>query len=278
MIFFPNCKINIGLFVTSKREDAYHNIESVFYPLSLCDCLEMRKTDNTKTEFFLSGLGADVNYVAKDKNNSVLKAFYLLRSNFPKITNAKIYLHKNIPTFAGLGGGSADGTFALKLTDFMFDLRLSDEQLYYYASKLGSDNFFFLENRPMFVYGRGDKTEDVNISLKDYYIVLIKPDINIQTKEAYKNVHLTPKPFNLRNLDVKDIRNWKDYVRNDFELSLFEQYPLLAQIKQMLYDNGALYAQMSGSGATVFGIFDKELNLEGLNIDKTFFVHQEKLK
>lgn len=278
MIFFPNCKINIGLFITGKRDDGFHNLESVFYPLGLCDALEMRINDKSKTEFSLSGIGVEENFVSKDESNSVLKAYHLLRKDFPKIKDVKIHLDKGIPCFAGLGGGSSDGTFALKLTDFMFDLRLSEEQLYYYASLLGSDNFFFLENKPKFVYGRGEKMQDIDLSLKGYYIVLVKPNLNISTKEAYQNVHISKSNFNLRELSEKDIHNWKDYLRNDFEDSLFEKYPILKETKAMLYDNGAIYSQMSGSGATVFGIFENEVDLQKIKQDTNTFIYQEKLK
>ena len=278
MIFFPNCKINIGLFVTGKREDGFHNLESVFYPLTLCDALEMRINDKTNTEFSLSGIGVEENFVSKDENNSVLKAYYLLRKDYPNIKDVKIHLDKGIPCFAGLGGGSSDGTFALQLTDFMFDLHLSKEQLYYYASLLGSDNFFFLENKPKFVYGRGEKMQDIALTLHGYYIVLVKPNLNISTKEAYQNVHISKSNFNLRELSEKDIYNWKNYLRNDFEESLFEKYPVLKETKAMLYDNGAIYSQMSGSGATVFGIFENEIDLQKIKRDTNTFIYQEKLK
>lgn len=277
MIFFPNCKINIGLFVTGKREDGFHNLESIFYPLGLCDALEMRINNVVKTEFSLSGLGVEENAVTKE-NNSVIKAYNLLKQDFPQIKDVKIHLDKAIPCFAGLGGGSSDGTFALKLTDFMFNLNLSKEQLRHYASILGSDNFFFLENSPMFVYGRGEKMQNVNISLKNYYIVLVKPDLNISTKEAYQNVHISKNYYDLRNLNVDDINQWKDYIYNDFEISLFDKYPVLREIKQMLYDMGAVYSQMSGSGATIYGIFSNEVNIKKIKQDKNTFIYQEKLK
>ncbi|MDO5759598.1 MAG: 4-(cytidine 5'-diphospho)-2-C-methyl-D-erythritol kinase [Bacteroidota bacterium] len=278
MIFFPNCKINIGLFVTGKRKDGYHNLESIFYPLGLCDALEMRINKEGKTKFSLSGLGVKEGYVKEDENNSVLKAFRLLEKDFPNIKSVKIHLNKGIPCFAGLGGGSSDATFCLKLTDFKFNLNLSSEQYHHYASMLGSDNMFFVENRASFVCGRGEKMKKHSLSLKDYFVVLIKPNLNISTKEAYSNVNITKKPFDLRNLRVENIREWKNYVRNDFEQGLFEKHPILLQIKQMLYDMGAMYAQMSGSGATVFGIFEKEQDLGELRKNKELFVYQEKIK
>ncbi len=279
MIFFPNCKINIGLFVTGKRKDGFHNIESLFYPIGLCDALEMRINDNAeKTEFSISGLGVNEGWVHNDDNNSVLKAFYLLKKDFPQIKSAKIHLNKGIPCFGGLGGGSADATFCLKLTDFKFNLNLTKEQLIYYASMLGSDNMFFVENEPSFVYGRGENMEKHSLSLKNYYILLIKPNVNISTKEAYSNVHITSVPYNLRNLRIENIKEWKNYVENDFEKGIFENHPILKQTKQMLYDMGALYAQMSGSGATVYGIFKEEQDIGELKKNKDLFVYQEKIK
>lgn len=279
MIFFPNCKINIGLFVTGKREDGFHNLESVFYPIGLCDALEMRvNEDKEKTEFSISGLGVNEGWVQNDENNSVLKAFYLLQKDFPQIKPVKIHLNKGIPCFGGLGGGSADATFCLKLTDFKFNLNLTKGQFQHYASILGSDNMFFVDNEANFVYGRGEKMEKHPLSLKDYYILLVKPNINISTKEAYSNVHITTEPYNLRNLKVGNISEWKNYVENDFEKGIFEKHPILSQTKQMLYDMGALYAQMSGSGATVYGIFKEEQDIGELKKNKELFVYQEKIK
>lgn len=277
MIFFPNCKINIGLFVTGKREDGFHNIESIFYPLGLNDALEMRESLNNECSFSLSGLGSNGD-VTPSMDNSVMKAYSVLKQDFPTLPSMNIHLDKGIPCFAGLGGGSSDGTYALKLLDYMCRLNLSKEQLFHYASILGSDNPFFVENKPMFVYGRGEKMEEKELSLKDYYIVLVKPNLNISTKEAYQNVHKTPQPFDLRALNVKDIKNWKDYVANDFEVNLFEKYPILKETKQMLYSLGALYSQMSGSGATVFGLFETKPEIERIKADKDTFIHIEKLK
>ncbi|MBQ9254846.1 MAG: 4-(cytidine 5'-diphospho)-2-C-methyl-D-erythritol kinase [Bacteroidales bacterium] len=276
MIYFPNCKINIGLFVTGKRDDGFHNIESVFYPIGLNDALEMRVSKENENSFTISGIGSEKD-VAPNENNSVLKAYSLLKKDFPQLPYFNIHLDKGIPCFAGLGGGSADGSFALKLIDFMCELHLSKDRLLHYSSLLGSDNPFFIENTPMFVYGRGEKMKKKDLSLKGYHILLVKPNLNISTAEAYKDVHKTSSPFDLRDLDVKDIKHWKEYVKNDFELHLFEKYPILSQYKQMLYDMGGIYCQMSGSGATIYGIFDFKPDIQKIKTDKQTFIYTEEI-
>lgn len=277
MIYFPNAKINIGLFVTEKREDGFHNIESVFYPIGLNDALEMRISKEHATKLYLSGENIAKN-IPNNEDNIVLKAFNLLKNDYPQIKNVNICLDKRIPVFAGLGGGSSDAVYCLKLTNYMFNLQLTKEQMYDYATKIGSDCAFFLENRPQFVYSRGESMKPLELCLKGYYLLLVKPPLNISTKEAYSQVHLTASPFDLHLLDVKDINNWKNYVRNDFEVHLFETYPLLKQIKDTLYNNGAVFAQMSGSGSTIYGIFDKKIETDKLNLPTNAFVYWEELK
>ncbi len=284
MIFFPNAKINIGLFVTNKREDGFHNIESIFYPIALNDALEMRimdkdqiNTEEVSAKLYLMGDSAQ-NTIIEDTNNTVIKVFNLLKKDFKEIKSVNICLDKRIPIFAGLGGGSSDGSFTLMLCNYMFNLGLTNEQLIEYASLIGSDCNFFLKNTPQFVYSKGEKMQNVDLSLKGLYLLLIKPDLNISTTEAYKDVNLTPSPFDLRKLDVNDIHNWKNYVRNDFEVKLFEKYPLLQEIKQLMYDNGALYAQMSGSGSTIYGFFEKEININKLKLPISTFVYQKRIE
>ena len=277
MIYFPNCKINIGLFVTGKREDGFHNIESIFYPIGLNDALEMRFSKEDTTKLQVSGQNTK-GIVFEDDSNIVLKAYNMLRQDFKdKIKPMNIYLDKGIPVFAGLGGGSSDGCFALKLIDYMCNLHLNENTLYDYASKLGSDCPFFLKNKPQFVYSKGEKMQNIDISLKDYYIVLIKPNLNISTKESYNNVHITKSPYDLKSLNISEIKSWKDYVKNDFEINIFEKYPILQQTQELLYKEGAIYAQMSGSGSTIYGIFEKELDIDRLNLPKGTFRYIEKI-
>lgn len=278
MIYFPNCKINIGLFVTGETNDGFHSLESIFYPINLCDILEMRIKGQKKSKLTIASSNNIEKDVQNDENNTIWKAFNLIKYDYPQTSNANIYLYKNIPVFAGLGGGSSDASHMLRLTDYMFNLHLSEEELMNYATKIGSDCAFFLKNSAQFVYGRGEKMQDVDLDLNGYYILLIKPNINISTKEAYKDVNnITEHPFDLRKLDIKDIVFWKDYIRNDFEEKLFVKYPLLKEIKQMMYSLGAIYAQMSGSGSTIYGIFEKEIDINRIKTPKGTFVYQTRL-
>lgn len=275
MIVFPKSKINIGLFIVGVKEDGFHELSSVFYPLSLNDCLEMRKTD-AETTFAISGIGADVD-VSANQNNTVLRAYEMLKMDFVNLPHLKIHLDKGIPTFAGLAGGSSDGTMALKLMNYLCELGLTDRELGCYAKRLGSDCAFFLQDKPQLVGGVGDVLQQINLKLSQYYILLVKPPVNISTVEAYKDVEISKEYYDLKKLDVKDIRNWKNYIRNDFEKSVFKKYPLLEQIKNTLYKNGALYSQMSGSGATIYGIFDKRPNVDNMHFSLDYFIHCEKL-
>ena len=251
MICFPNAKINLGLQVVSKRLDGYHNIETIFYPVPLCDALEIVLSETNETTFSQTGISVD----GSSDDNLVMKAFRLLEKDFdlPKIA---IYLRKQIPFGAGLGGGSADAAFMLKLLNDFAGLDLSVEQLEKYAGQLGADCPFFIRNNPVFAEGIGDIFSPVNVSLRDYYLVLVKPDIHVSTKEAYAGI--TPKQPTSRLTEIirLPVREWKNYMVNDFEEGLFHRYPAIGEIKRTLYDMGAIYAGMSGSGSSVFGIFD----------------------
>ena len=272
MIFFPNCKINLGLSIVEKRSDGFHNIESVFYPVPLCDVLEIRES-NCQDSFLISGL--DIGDTSSE-NNLCIKAVNVLREEFPNIPYLNIHLHKQIPAFAGLGGGSSDATFTLKLLDYLFDLKLSTSQLLQYSEKIGSDCPFFVENKPAYIYGRGEKIESINLDLSRFHIVLVKPDLRISTAEAYRGV--VPKSSNVDYENLPDIKEWKGVLKNDFEDSLFPKYPVLKKIKDTLYNNGAIYASLSGSGATVYGIFEKEIDIKRLNLSQDTFIYQGKLK
>jgi 4-diphosphocytidyl-2-C-methyl-D-erythritol kinase len=281
MIYFPNCKINIGLRVLEKRMDGFHNIESVFYPLTLCDALEMRPLKEGTTKITITGIDSNISSKELDKNTCI-KAYNILRQDFPQIKEINIHLDKAIPTFAGLGGGSSDGSYALKLLNFVFKLNLTNEDLLSYAQKIGSDCMFFINNKPAFVSGKGEKIKEINLSLKDYYVVLIKPNINISTKEAYSEVDNNKKETtplsSLSSLETLDIKYWKKELVNDFEEPLFRKYPLLRQTKEMLYEKGAIYSQMSGSGSTIYGLFEKEVDLKRIKQDNFTFIYQEKIK
>ena len=266
MIFFPNCKINLGLSIVAKRNDGFHEIKSVFYPVELCDALEIRPSDEVESRFELTGL--DIGE-SNSEDNLCMKALRLLQNDYPQIKNVNMHLHKTIPAFAGLGGGSSDAVSTLRLLDYLYSLSLSKDELLKYATSLGSDCAFFVENSPMYVSGRGEKMQKTDLNLKGKWVVLVKPELRISTKEAYSCV--CPKQTELNYEKLPEISSWKEVLKNDFEDSLFPKSPILAQIKQMLYDNGALYASLSGSGATVFGIFEKEIDLERIKqADDTF--------
>lgn len=255
MIEFPNCKINLGLSITSKRPDGYHNLETVFYPLSFCDVLEVLKSGLVqKPALALYGME-----VAGDPDqNLCIKAWHLLKADFPQLPPVDIFLYKKIPIGAGLGGGSADGAFMLRILNEKFGLGLDTAQLCHYALKLGSDCPFFIINKPVFASGRGEIMEPVPLSLAGFYILLINPGIHISTPYAFSRITPAQPAFSPRALHQVPVQEWKQILINDFEQPIFEEYPLLATIKDDLYKAGAVYAQMSGSGSTMFGIFEKE--------------------
>lgn len=255
MISFPNAKINIGLNVIEKRSDGYHNIESIFYPVGWKDALEVIPSAELKLD--ASGLAIP----GKTEGNLIYKAFQLMRPHFRLKKEAHFHLHKVIPMGAGLGGGSADGAFALNLLNEVFDCQLNQSEIHEYAAQLGSDCPFFVVNKPSFVFDRGVKFEQIDLDLSSFYIVLVNPSIHIGTKEAYAGI--TPKlpEKSLLNLVRQPIQTWKENIKNDFEESLLISYPMIAELKEQLYNQGALYASMTGSGSTVYGIFEKEIDL-----------------
>ena len=251
MIVYPNAKINIGLNVVEKRADGYHNIETIFYPIGLQDVLSVEASE-TCSDYSFAASGIPVGGDAED--NLIVKAYRLLRSKyqFPPID---ISLLKQIPFGAGLGGGSADAAFMLKLVNQHFLLNLSVEQLEHYASKLGADCPFFIRNKPVFAAGIGNEFRSLEVSLKGYYLVLVKPDVHVSTAEAYAHVVCQRWNVTLMEVMAMPLEKWREYLFNDFEISVFEAHPELAIIKQRLYDTGAVYAAMSGSGSTLYGIF-----------------------
>ncbi len=254
MVTFPNAKINLGLNIVERRADGYHNLETVFYPIPLCDALEVTQADSTSLN--ISGIELDGNA----EQNLVMKAYRLLAADF-SLPAVEINLLKKIPCGAGLGGGSADAAFMINLLNEKFALNLSAEKRKNYAAKLGADCAFFIENKPAFATGIGDKLGSINISLANRYIYLIKPNIHISTAEAYANVVPQKREQSLRELISRPINEWRTTVVNDFEQSVFVRYPEIAQLKARFYENGALYAAMSGSGSSVFGIFDEKPTL-----------------
>jgi 4-diphosphocytidyl-2-C-methyl-D-erythritol kinase len=255
MIYFPNAKINIGLNIVSKRPDGFHNIETIFYPVGLCDALEIIESEKPETTIKLHGLKLDVG----DMQNICIKAYDMLKAEF-KLGPVEMHLLKKIPSGAGLGGGSSDAAFALKLLNELFKLDLSMAELKKYALNLGSDCAFFIENKPLYASGRGEIFQSIHLNLESHFLYLVKPDIFVSTAEAYRSIcpAKTEKP--LHELILQPIENWKYIVINDFEKSIFKIHPILEKIKLELYEAGALYASMSGSGSCIFGIFREQPN------------------
>lgn len=249
MVVFPNAKINIGLNIVEKRTDGFHNIESIFYPvLDLFDVLEIIKSD--KLQFDSSGISIPGN--APD--NLCLKAFHLLEADF-NISPIHIHLHKVIPIGAGLGGGSADAAFTLKLLSQLFELNLTDEQLINYARKLGSDCAFFIPNKPVYTFGKGDEFEPIDLDLSGYDIKIEYPNIHIGTAEAYAGVQPKQPKQSVKELINLPIDQWKSTLKNDFEESIFPNHSSVRLLKEKFYHDGAIYASMTGSGSAVFGVF-----------------------
>ena len=257
MLLFPGSKINIGLSILNKREDGYHNLESVFYPIPLFDSLEFLEA---KELTFESSVEID-----PEKPNSVLQAYYLLKEKYD-LPPLSIFLQKRIPMGAGLGGGSSNGAFMLVGLNSYFNLGLSVSELKNFALKIGSDCPFFIENKPKFVEGKGELLIDISISLAGNYIVLVNPNIHISTQEAFSNLSIKENKQNFLKdqLTHNPISNWKEFVFNDFEEGVFLHHPEIKMIKESLYKDGANFASMTGTGSTVFGIFETEPNLDSL--------------
>jgi 4-diphosphocytidyl-2-C-methyl-D-erythritol kinase len=253
MVVFPNAKINIGLNVIEKRLDGYHNLETVFFPIPLKDILELEINNLNETRFTCSGI--DIPNDGKD--NLVVRTFKKIQDKF-NLPHVDIHLHKNIPTGAGLGGGSADAAFMIKLCEQYFGLNYTNNYAFDLAKSIGADCPFFLYNKACFAQGIGDEISPISLNLKGYFLVLIYPDIHVSTALAYQGVVPQKKGVSLPLELSKDILQWKNVVVNDFEKSVFNEFPAIEDVKKMLYKQGALYASMSGSGATVFGIFDQE--------------------
>jgi len=273
MIFFPNCKINLGLHILNKREDGFHHLETIFYPLPLKDALEIiRNQEQDAGEVVFRNSG---NLIEGDtQNNLCIKAYHLLKKDFPTLPAIQMHLHKTIPMGAGLGGGSSNGAFTLKLLNEKFQLGLTTQQLIDYALQLGSDCPFFIINQPVFATGRGELMEAVELNLSAYQFAIVNPGIHVHTGWAFANLSGRSKRLDneqnvdatgrlerpdLRDIIQQPISTWKDQLMNEFEEPVCKQYPEITNIKQQLYNAGAIYASMTGSGSTVFGLFSKEI-------------------
>lgn len=273
MLQLPNCKINIGLNVVSRRTDGYHDLETVFFPIPLRDNLEFQPLTNSDEPFHLTVSGAPV--AGNPEDNLVVRVYLSVKKEFD-LPALDIFLYKNIPTGAGLGGGSSDAAFMLKGLNEAFDLGLTAADMEQRIAAFGADCAFFVRNRPSYATGIGDKLSPISLSLKNKWIVLVKPDIFVSTKEAYAQVHPHKPAHPLHEAILAPIALWKHSIVNDFEASVFPNHPELQAIKQTLYDMGALYAAMSGSGSTMYGIFDRPAE-EAKSVFSNHFVFMQKL-
>lgn len=257
MLLFPNCKINLGLNIIRKREDGYHDIETVFYPVGLKDALEGIKSGVSSLETGIDFNTSGLSVAGKMNDNLCVKAYKLLQEDFPSLPSVQLHLLKAIPMGAGLGGGSADGAFTLLLLDRLGNLNLSQEQLLQYALQLGSDCPFFILNKPCIATGRGELMQEIRLDLSAYQFVIINPGIHASTASAFSQI--TPAKPNRSIADIIQlpVPQWKELLVNDFERSVSNTHPMIATIKQELYNKGAVYASMTGSGSTVFGLFEK---------------------
>lgn len=252
MITFPKAKINFGLRVTGKRSDGFHNIETIFYPVPVCDALEFVVAQNSANdEIVVSGL----NINSRHEDNLVIKAVRKLRVNLP-VPFLKIHLHKAIPSGAGLGGGSSDAAFMLRAINKYFDYSIDDSVMKSYALSIGSDCPYFIDPVPSIATGRGEVLSHVKPFLEGYFLLLINPGIHISTKEAYLNTNPSQPETGLEELSGSGPAVWKKLIVNDFEEYAFKLYPKIAAIKKALYKSGAVYASMSGSGSAVYGIYE----------------------
>ena len=261
MITFPNAKINIGLNIIGKRPDHFHNIESVFYPIQLRDALEViENKDKSATGIVFTSSGIEIPGNAAD--NLCTKAYQLIRKDYA-VPPVKIHLHKHIPIGAGLGGGSADAAFFIKQLNELFELGISWGEMHHYARQLGSDCSFFITNKPVFAEEKGDVYETIKLDLSGCVIVLVYPHIHVNTATAYSQVTAC-KPARSLEDDILNlpIEEWKKYIHNDFEKSVFTVHPQIKKIKEQLYEEGAVYASMSGSGSAVYGLFKKSVKLQ----------------
>lgn len=252
MVAFPNCKINLGLNVLQKREDGYHNIETVFYPVPVYDVLEIITYTGHQTSLNTSGIS-----ISQYEENLCLKAYHFLKKDFPQLPAIQMHLHKIIPVGAGLGGGSSDAAFTLSLLNKKYNLGISEPKLFGYALQLGSDCPYFLLNKPAFATGRGEVMKAINLSLSKYKMLLINPGIHINTKEIFKEIKPAAPAKSIQEIIQQPVSIWKNELTNDFEKIVFHKHEEIKKIKEIMYQHGAVYAAITGTGSTVFGIFNE---------------------
>jgi len=252
MLVYPCAKVNIGLKLIKKRSDGYHDLESVFMKIPVYDILEIVPNEIDEMRLELSG----IDIPGKPEDNLLLECYRQVKPLLSDLKGIDCHLHKQIPIGAGLGGGSSDAAYFLKALNEMFGTKLSDHQLKAILDNLGSDCSFFLKDKPQFVSGIGSEQSDVELNVKDLWMVLVYPNIHISTKEAYGNCYISGESLDLKRLVERSL--WSKHFTNDFEKQIFESYPVIKELKEELIAAGALYATMTGSGSTVYGIFNKE--------------------
>ena len=258
MLSFPNAKINIGLNITGKRADGYHDLETLFYPIPIKDALEIIEAENPGADIIFSSSGNEV--AGNEEDNLCVKAYRLLKKDFPAMPRVKMHLHKNIPMGAGLGGGSSDAAAVLLLLNKKFKLNISIEVLQKYALSLGSDCPFFILNTPAMATGRGEILKEVLLDLSSYKIMIVYPGIHVSTAKAFSELDKNSfSPAGRLEIVLREeISQWKNSIKNDFESSVFTEHPQLKEIRDKMYENKALYSSMSGSGSSIYGIFPKD--------------------
>ena len=259
MITFPIAKINLGLNVVEKRSDVYHNLQTVLYPVPIMDALEVVPMSNG----FPSDVDCDlkvtnIHIEGDEQKNLVVRAYQLLKQDFPTLPRIHVHLWKGIPTQAGMGGGSSDCGYMIRMLNELFELNLSDEQMAGYAAKLGADCAFFIFSKPCYAEGIGEKLVPIDLNLSGWYIGVVRPDIPVPTKEAFSRIHPHYPAKNCRDVVMQPVETWREDLLNDFEESVFALHPELEAVKEKLYDMGATYAAMSGSGSALFGLFKEE--------------------
>ncbi len=268
MITFPAAKINIGLQVLGKREDGFHDLNTIFYPIPFFDALEVINDDSSE-DILLTQTGFKLD--TTESTNLVAKAYYLLKEKHPEIKGAHVHLHKSIPAGAGLGGGSSDAASMLKLLNDCFALNLTKEQLSVYALTLGSDCPFFIYGKPSLAQGRGEKLTEINLDLTPYDILIVNPGIHISTAWAFSQLQKFSKPALLEQHVLQPVSEWKQSIVNDFEMPVGQAHPEIRETIDLLYNAGAMYASLTGTGSTVYGIFKKD-EKPPINLPTTYFI------
>ena len=271
MISFPVAKINLGLNVVEKRPDGYHNLETVFYPVPIKDALEVCEMDPQ----FPSSVDCDLKVTnipveGDEQRNLVVRAYQLLKGDFPDLPRIHAHLFKGIPTQAGMGGGSSDCAYMITLLNRMFALGLSEQQMVDYAARLGADCAFFIHPRPAYAEGIGERLQPIALDLSGWHIAIVRPDIPVPTKEAFSLIRPQRPLRNCRDIVSQPVETWRSLLFNDFEQSVFTLHPEIASIKDRLYAMGAVYAAMSGSGSSVFGLFPASVSLDSFTAPGTF--------